>query len=120
MGLVRPVSVAFEVIQDFRFYKDGVFTSTTCGQGPTDVNHAVLAVGYGVSEEGTPYWIIKNSWGNSWGDGGYFKMEMGKNMCGVATCASYPVVEDSTSMDCVSVGDATCAAYPVVEENFEL
>ena len=35
VGLVRPVSVAFEVIQDFRFYKDGVFTSTTCGQGPT-------------------------------------------------------------------------------------
>ena len=47
-----------------------------------DVNHAVLAVGYGVSEEGTPYWTIKNSWGDSWGDAGFFKMEMGKNMCG--------------------------------------
>jgi len=96
VGLVRPVSIAFEVIQDFRFYKDGVFTSETCGQGPTDVNHAVLAVGYGVSEEGTPYWIIKNSWGDSWGEGGYFKMELGKNMCGIATCASYPIVEGST------------------------
>lgn len=46
-----------------------------------DVNHAVLAVGYGV-EDGIPYWLIKNSWGASWGDSGYFKMEMGKNMCG--------------------------------------
>jgi len=46
-----------------------------------DVNHAVLAVGYGI-EDGVPYWLIKNSWGGEWGDHGYFKMEMGKNMCG--------------------------------------
>ena len=45
------------------------------------MNHAVLAVGYGV-ENGVPYWLIKNSWGADWGDSGYFKMEMGKNMCG--------------------------------------
>lgn len=46
------------------------------------VNHAVLAVGYGEDDNGTPYWIIKNSWGVEWGQGGYFYMEMGKNMCG--------------------------------------
>lgn len=93
VGLVRPVSVAFQVIQDFRFYKGGVYTSNHCGQGPMDVNHAVLAVGYGTTEEGTPYWIIKNSWGATWGVDGYFKMELGKNMCGVSTCASYPIVQ---------------------------
>ncbi|KAM7277081.1 hypothetical protein ACFE04_018947 [Oxalis oulophora] len=92
VGLVRPVSVAFEVVDDgFRLYKSGVYTSTVCGSNPTDVNHAVLAVGYG-EEDGVSYWLIKNSWGGDWGDGGYFKMELGKNMCGVATCASYPVV----------------------------
>ncbi|TKY54415.1 Thiol protease aleurain [Spatholobus suberectus] len=91
VAFVRPVSVAFEVVSDFRFYKKGVYTSDTCGSKPMDVNHAVLAVGYGV-EDGVPYWIIKNSWGDNWGDNGYFKMELGKNMCGVATCASYPVV----------------------------
>ncbi|CAN4109987.1 unnamed protein product [Withania somnifera] len=91
VALVRPVSVAFEVIKGFKQYKSGVYTSADCGDTPMDVNHAVLAVGYGV-ENGIPYWLIKNSWGADWGENGYFKMEMGKNMCGVATCASYPVV----------------------------
>ncbi|GAB4838046.1 hypothetical protein Ancab_027574 [Ancistrocladus abbreviatus] len=91
VGLVRPVSVAFEVVSGFRFYKDGVYTNETCGRSPMDVNHAVVAVGYGV-QNGVPYWLIKNSWGEDWGDKGYFKMEMGKNMCGIATCASYPLV----------------------------
>ncbi|KAI7742397.1 hypothetical protein M8C21_018598 [Ambrosia artemisiifolia] len=91
VGVVRPVSVAFQVIADFRLYTGGVYTSDECGSGPMDVNHAVVAVGYGV-EDGVPYWLIKNSWGGDWGLNGYFKMEMGKNMCGVATCASYPIV----------------------------
>ncbi|XP_073289845.1 vanillin synthase-like [Primulina huaijiensis] len=91
VAFARPVSVAFEVVNGFRAYNGGVYTSTSCGNSPTDVNHAVLAVGYGV-EDGIPYWLIKNSWGADWGDKGYFKMEMGKNMCGVATCASYPIV----------------------------
>ncbi|KAK8515456.1 hypothetical protein V6N13_139565 [Hibiscus sabdariffa] len=91
VAFVRPVSVAFQVIPSFRLYKSGVFSNDTCGSTSQDVNHAVLAVGYGV-ENGVPYWLIKNSWGANWGDNGYFKMEMGKNMCGVSTCASYPVV----------------------------
>ncbi|KAG5559119.1 hypothetical protein RHGRI_008890 [Rhododendron griersonianum] len=81
VAFVRPVSVAFEVVNGFRLYKDGVYTSDSCGTTPMDVNHAVLAVGYGV-ENGVSYWLVKNSWGEDWGDNGYFKMELGKNMCG--------------------------------------
>ncbi|CAH8362398.1 unnamed protein product [Eruca vesicaria subsp. sativa] len=91
VGLVRPVSIAFQVIKSFRLYESGVYSDSNCKNSPTDVNHAVLAVGYGI-ENSIPYWLIKNSWGAGWGDKGYFKMEMGKNMCGIATCASYPVV----------------------------
>ncbi|MES6669699.1 C1 family peptidase [Cutibacterium acnes] len=91
VGLIRPVSVAFDVVAGFRFYNSGVYSSGTCGKTQMDVNHAVVAVGYGV-EDGVPFWLIKNSWGKAWGDEGYFKMEFGKNMCGVATCASYPIV----------------------------
>ena len=92
-----PVSVAFEVVADFRFYSHGVYTSEECKSGPSDVNHAVLLVGYG-EENGIPYWLIKNSWGSSWGEEGYFKIERGKNMCGIATCASFPVMEDDLAM----------------------
>jgi cathepsin H len=94
VATARPVSVAFEVVNDFRLYNGGVYTSQHCHTGPQTVNHAVLAVGYGEDANGTPYWIIKNSWGADWGLDGYFYMEMGKNMCGVSTCASYPVVPE--------------------------
>ncbi|GBG72039.1 hypothetical protein CBR_g10974 [Chara braunii] len=93
VALVQPVTVAFQVVDGFRFYKSGVYSSPTCKSGPETVNHAVLAVGYDVDKEsGTPYWIIKNSWGPNWGNHGYFYIERNKNMCGIAACASYPVV----------------------------
>lgn len=89
----NPVSIAFEVVSDFRFYKEGVYNSDTCKSGSTDVNHAVLAVGFGTCKKcGTPFYIVKNSWGSGWGDEGFFKIERGANMCGVATCPSFPIV----------------------------
>jgi len=86
-----PVSIAFQVTKDFTSYKSGVYTSTECGSGPADVNHAVLAVGFGYDPSTKlNYWIVKNSWGESWGNKGYFWIQKGVNMCGVATCASFP------------------------------
>ncbi|XP_015667373.1 pro-cathepsin H [Protobothrops mucrosquamatus] len=90
VGTYNPVSIAFEVREDFVQYQEGVYTSTECDKTPDKVNHAVLAVGYG-EEGGVPYWIVKNSWGTSWGMDGYFNIERGKNMCGLADCASFPV-----------------------------
>jgi len=76
-------------MSDFKFYSGGIYNNPNCSTSPMNVNHAVVAVGYG-SEAGTDYWIIKNSWNEYWGENGYFRMVRGVNMCGVADCASYP------------------------------
>uniref|UniRef100_A0A6Q2XPL1 Cathepsin H n=1 Tax=Esox lucius TaxID=8010 RepID=A0A6Q2XPL1_ESOLU len=86
----NPVSFAYEVTPDFMLYESGVYTSKVCHNTTDTVNHAVLAVGYG-EDNGTPYWIVKNSWGTNWGMKGYFFIERGKNMCGLAACSSYPL-----------------------------
>jgi len=70
-----PTSIALSVSGGFQQYKSGVFN----GPCPGQVNHAVLAVGY--SDQ---YWMVKNSWGGSWGSGGYIWMARGKNLCQMA------------------------------------
>jgi len=71
-----PVSVCVDASGNFQHYSGGVF-SGPCG---TQINHAILAVGYTAQ-----YWIVKNSWGTSWGSSGYIYMARGKNLCGVGS-----------------------------------
>lgn len=89
-----PVSIAYQVVSDFRFYKSGVYSSTECKNGSQDVNHAVLACGYDTTttKYGKPFYVVRNSWGSAWGMDGYFLIELGKNMCGLAQCSSWPLM----------------------------
>eukprot|EP00639_Heterosigma_akashiwo_P004891 CAMPEP_0194576038 /NCGR_PEP_ID=MMETSP0292-20121207/11296_1 /TAXON_ID=39354 /ORGANISM="Heterosigma akashiwo, Strain CCMP2393" /LENGTH=400 /DNA_ID=CAMNT_0039427973 /DNA_START=71 /DNA_END=1273 /DNA_ORIENTATION=- len=74
-----PISVAVNAVQ-MQFYDSGVDEANYCLWG--ELNHGVLLVGYG-SENGQDYWIIKNSWGTSWGEKGYYRISMDNGACGV-------------------------------------
>ncbi|NWY64548.1 CATK protein, partial [Erithacus rubecula] len=66
----------------------GVYYDESCNA--QNINHAVLAVGYG-AQKGTKHWIIKNSWGEEWGNKGYVLLARNmNNACGVANLASFP------------------------------
>ncbi|KAK7344728.1 hypothetical protein VNO77_14703 [Canavalia gladiata] len=88
----QPISVAIEAGgREFQLYQSGVFTGH-CG---TELDHGVVAVGYG-TENGTDYWIVRNSWGSDWGENGYIKLERNvlkteTGKCGIAMEASYPI-----------------------------
>mmetsp|Transcript_36640 Transcript_36640/g.88802 ORF Transcript_36640/g.88802 Transcript_36640/m.88802 type:complete len:359 (+) Transcript_36640:237-1313(+) len=95
---MQPISIAIQADQFvFQFYKKGVLTDDKCGkQG--NIDHGVLAVGYGTdSETEEPFWLVKNSWGDSWGEKGYIRMSRNsKNdfgMCAILKAASFPEVK---------------------------
>jgi len=86
-----PISVAIDAShRGFQMYKHGVYHDSNCS--PRNLNHAVLVVGYG-QETGGKYWLVKNSWGRSWGNQGYINMAKDRhNHCGIASQAYYPTV----------------------------
>ncbi|BBM96952.1 hypothetical protein MPTK1_1g01840 [Marchantia polymorpha subsp. ruderalis] len=86
----QPVSVSIHASsEDFLLYESGIY-NTTCG---TELDHGVLVVGYG-TDQGQEYWLVKNSWGESWGESGYIRLQRNvqapEGMCGIAMAALYP------------------------------
>jgi C1A family cysteine protease len=90
-----PVSVAVKASNNvFMYYTSGIITSN-CGTSSSPLDHGVLLVGAGITN-GVPYWIVKNSWGTSWGQNGYVYIKrstgISNSVCGIAMEASYPTL----------------------------
>jgi len=80
-----PIAVALNA-NPLQMYSSGILDPKSCN--PKDLDHGVLIVGYG-SASGKDFWIVKNSWGKSWGEQGYFRLIRGKGACGINTaCCS--------------------------------
>lgn len=92
-----PVCVNIEATREnFMFYKSGVFTDDKCRD--EKFNHGMLVVGYGtenVNNTDSDYWIVKNTFGDKWGEKGYIRIARNaKSMCGIASSAIYPIIND--------------------------
>lgn len=85
-----PVSVAIQASSSvFQMYTGGVITSDKCG---TRLDHGVLLVGYGTDDKLGDYYVVKNSWGQKWGEQGYVRLARGMNQCGINQDATLPIV----------------------------
>lgn len=95
VAIIGPIAVEFHASPYFAHYKSGIFNDPHCSVFKT--NHAVLIVGYGFDEKtNLDYWIVKNTFGVNWGDGGYFKLiRNSDNNCGIAENANYPYIKSN-------------------------
>jgi len=90
----QPVSVAIQANKrSFQMYKSGIYSDPDCG---FELDHGVLLIGYGYDKDyDMNYWIIKNSWSDSWGENGYIRIQKNINdergLCGIAMDPSFPI-----------------------------
>ena len=91
IATVGPISVAIDAAhKSLSFYSNGVYYEPECKNKVDELDHAVLAVGYGQIGD-QKYWLVKNSWSTYWGNDGYVLMAQKDNNCGVATSPTYVI-----------------------------
>ena len=85
-----PIEVTFSVYEDFLTYKSGIYQHV---EGEKLGGHAVKLLGWGV-ENGVEYWKLANSWNETWGEDGFFRIVLGKNECGIEgfNVSAHPVL----------------------------
>lgn len=100
-----PVVVSVYAPDSFGHYTEGIFSEDSCPNDCSDVNHAMLAIGYGSAE--LDYWLVKNSWGESWGESGYIKMiRNSDNNCNIACDIDFATVDEASSKKKLIVPEA--------------
>lgn len=92
--LYGPLFVIFDVLHDSFFrYSNGIYYEPGCLNSSSELSHFVLLVGFG-SEKGEDYWVIKNSYGTTWGENGFMRIARNKNNhCRFGLHCGVPVLE---------------------------
>eukprot|EP00891_Asterochloris_glomerata_P000653 jgi/Astpho2/653/Aster-x0947 len=89
-----PMTVSVDAApKSFVFYKSGVYNESKCRSDLPDLDHAVFASGYGTTEDGQDYWLVRNTWSTYWGEDGYIRISRRVNDCGIATQPMYVDLE---------------------------
>jgi cathepsin X len=91
-----PITCAIDATDELYYnYTGGIFEDKT---GAHSLNHGISVVGYGV-EEGVKYWMVRNSWGEAWGEKGYFRVVRGTNNIGIETDCAFGIPEDTWTQE---------------------
>lgn len=98
-----PLSISIMVPDEMLFYDSGVLKVESCRHNETQIDHAVVLVGYGTDEHGTDYYTIRNSWSTYWGDRGYIKVARGDLDCCVSSEAGYPLLDAQASTAAMAI-----------------
>lgn len=94
LALRGPLYVALDAGSlSFKYYSEGIYHRSDCGTKDEELNHAVTLVGYGTTDDGTDFWLIRNSWSAYWGNDGYMKVTRRGNDCGITTRPVQAVVD---------------------------
>ena len=113
-----PVAVSVAA-SGWKSYHGGVYNGSYSG-ADTDVNHAVVCVGYGVTSDNVGYWIIKNSWGPNWGENGYIRLRRMLPHEGDEICAVDEHVEDGTGCEGETGSVVVCGTSGVLWDSVML
>ncbi|CAG9832880.1 unnamed protein product [Diabrotica balteata] len=89
IATVGPISIGMQATANLQHYKGGILSDSSCVNYVGTINHGVLAVGYG-TENDKDFWIVKNSWGLSWGEDGYFRIQ--RNTCCITCDSNFPTI----------------------------
>jgi len=102
--------VTFVAGNPMRNYEKGIYEGCTATTD-NSLNHAVTVVGYDTDDEGVDYWLIKNSWGDHWGENGYMRLQRGVGMCGIGKQYAY--------VKCEAVSGPTSATLTTEAQCFD-